>query len=116
MIVPPAHSYDEVRIMAEKILRINQRRGFYMGGGIHLVNPERPFIKLPEDYVPTKDIVRAIKTGAIIDVNQNILNPEGKQEQPKEKVEPKVEAEKESEPKAETKTKTTRAKSKTAAK
>lgn len=81
--------------MAEKILRLNPTRGFYMGGGIHLVNPERPFVKLPDNYVPHKDVLHAIKTKALIDVNGNIATP-AKEKAPV--VEPPKEVTKEAEP------------------
>lgn len=59
--------------MAEKQLRLHPSRGFFLAEGFHLVNPEKPVANLPENYVASPAILRAIKSGVLIDMNKNIL-------------------------------------------
>lgn len=89
--------------MAEKVLRLNQGKYFFFGGGLHLVNPEKPVVVLPDTYVPSEPVIRGIETGVLVDVNQNVLvKEEAKKEAPKKeapkKEEPKVEEPKEESP------------------
>ena len=105
--------------MAEKVLRLHPTRGFYLDGGLHLVNPEKPQVRLPEKYVPHAKVLKAIEAGILIDVNKNILQKEApvqvvekevketpkkevKKEEPKKEVKEEV---KEEEPKPKAKTK-----------
>lgn len=76
----------------EKIIRLHPLRGFFLEDGLHLVNPERPQRLLPEDYVPSKHVIQAIKAGVLIDINGNILVDEKKVTAKKE-VKAEVEAE-----------------------
>lgn len=64
--------------MAEKRLHLHPSQGFFLSAGLHLVNPERPSIVLPEGYVAPDIVVRAIKSGILIDINRNILTEDGK--------------------------------------
>lgn len=59
--------------MADKVLRLHPKRGFFSGGGIHLVNPEKPVTVVRPDYEPSSAVLRAIELGILIDINQNIL-------------------------------------------
>lgn len=90
--------------MAEKVLRLHPSRGFFLEAGLHLANPEKPVVILHEAYEAPKKVLRAIKSGVLIDVNQNILVEGDKVEEPKapEKPEaPKQEEAPKEEPKQE---------------
>jgi hypothetical protein len=70
--------------LAEKVLRLHRSRGFFLEAGLHLVNPEKPVVILPEDYEAPNKVKHAIKSGVLIDVNQNILVEAQEQEQEQE--------------------------------
>lgn len=68
--------------MAEKVLRLHPSCVFFLSGGLHLVNPEKPFVHLPENYQAPDVVLTAIKNKTLIDVNGNILVEKTKKEKP----------------------------------
>lgn len=75
--------------MAEKVLRLHPSRVFFLDAGLHLANPEKPVVILPESYEAPDKVLIAIKSGTLIDVNNNIaVKEEVKEEAPVEVIEP----------------------------
>jgi len=70
--------------LADKVLRLHPSRGFFFGAGLHLVNPEKPIVVLHPEYTAPQEVLRGIKSGVLIDVNENIL-VEAKDNKPKGK-------------------------------
>ena len=60
--------------MVEKVLALAAHRNMYYADGFDLIRPERTYIKLPENYVPSPTIRASIMMGELIDWNKNILD------------------------------------------
>lgn len=60
--------------MAERIVRLNGNRNFFSGGGLYLINRVNPTHTYSDADIIPISIINSIKSGVLIDVNDNILN------------------------------------------